>query len=326
MIEIIKGKGDQPMYVEKNKQWFKDYENRDFHNAFYIERGHVKYDLLVLEKDQKYNAIPVPIFAKKYMDMEIDGMEINFGELERASVQKYLENEIDVRTITNEQYEELKEYTRIQKENRKFLESLSNEDKEILEYVSDTGYTLEEGENQYGENITLSEIRGNMENGFEMYRVTCHSTEWLGLGTCQCTSHDYYELYPISYENVLNLVKEDIRMKEEQHQQHKDFIESLSVEDRELLKDIQKNGIDLEKTENQFGETIVTKYISPSSGKEFEFELVYLNCHSSEQEGMGTCQCSNHPTWESKKITAKEVLENVRNAVMEKEGEIELEL
>ena len=291
-------------YEIKNKQWFADFENGNYDFVYYVESGHVYYDLIVLEKDNKYNAIPVPIFSKKYMGLEIDGLEVDFGWYERNDIQSYLCEHADFfESISDEKFYDMKEEARIREEDKKILNSLTDEEKEILQKVESNGYILYEEENQFGESVVMEEITGSIEEGFFLYNITCLSTSWQGLGTCQCANHDYFSITPISYKDVIKIVKDDMEQKNKEKQKEEKFIDSLSENDRQLLEEIEENGLELEAAENQFGETITTKYIEHGG------ELVYLDCWSASSVGMGICNCVNHPTWRSKKLSAKEILE-----------------
>ena len=291
-------------YEIKNKQWFADFENGNYDFLYYVESGHVYYDLIVMEQKNKYNAIPVPIFSKKYMGLKIDGLEIDFGQYERSDIQSYLCEHADFfESISDDEFYDMKEEEKIREENKKTLELLTKEEKEILEMVENNGYVLNEEENQFGESVVMEEITGSIEEGFFLYNVTCLSTSWLGLGTCQCNSHDYSSLSLISFKDVIEIVKQDIKNKQDERIKEKEYISSLDEDDRKLLEEVQTNGMMLEQTKNQFGETITTKYIEHGG------ELVYLDCWSASSVGMGICNCVNHPTWRSKKLSAKEILE-----------------
>ena len=293
-------------YKIKNKQWFKDFENGSYDFIYYVESGHIYYDLVVLKKGDKYNAIPVPIFSEKYLGLKIDGQEVDFGWYERNDIQNYLCEHADYETIDDDEFYDMKEEARIREEDKKILNSLTDEEKEILQTVENNGYVLDKTENQYGENVIMEEITGSIEEGFFLYNVTCLSTSWLGLGTCQCNSHDYSSLTPISFKEVIEIVKQDVKKKNDEKRKEKEFIASLAEDDRKLLEEIWENGITLEQAENQFGETITTKYIEHGG------ELVYLDCWSASSVGMGTCNCVNHSTWRSKKLSAKETLELIK--------------
>src|SRR5690606_4395446 len=128
----------------KNKQWFKDFENGNYDFLYYVESGHVYYDLVVLKKDDKYNAIPAPIFSKKYMGLEIDGLEVDFGWYERNDIQSYLCEHADYETIDDDEFYDMKEEAKIREENKKTLELLTKEEKEILQEVASNGYILDE--------------------------------------------------------------------------------------------------------------------------------------------------------------------------------------
>lgn len=292
-------------YEVKNKQWFADFENGNYDFLYYVESGHVYYDLIVMEQKNKYNAIPAPIFSKKYIGLKIDGQEINLGQYERSDIQSYLYEHTDFfETIDDDKFYDMKEEVKIREDDKKTLEFLMEEEKEILQTVASNGYILDEEENQFGERVVMTEITGSIEEGFFLYNVTCPSSSWLGLGTCQCVNHDSFSITPISYKDVIKIVKDDMEQKNEEKQKEEKFIDSLSENDRQLLEEIEENGLELETAENQFGETITTKQITPS-----KMELVYLNCWSSNHVGMGTCNCVNHPVWRSKSLSAKEILE-----------------
>lgn len=291
-------------YEIKNKQWFADFENGNYDFLYYVESGHVYYDLIVMEQKNKYNAIPAPIFSKKYMGLKINGLEIDFGQYERSDIKSYLYEHADFETIDDDEFYDMKEEAKIREENKKTLELLTKEEKEILQTVASNGYILDEEENQFGESVVMAEITGSIEEGFFLYNITCPSTSWQGLGTCQCVNHDYFSITPISYKDVIEIVQQDMKNKQDERIKEKEYIASLAEDDRKLLEEIRENGITLEQAENQFGETITTKHITPS-----KMELVYLNCWSSSHVGMGTCNCVNHPVWRSKSLSAKEILE-----------------
>src|SRR5690606_37830803 len=249
-------------------------------------------------------AIPVPIFSEKYLGLKIDGQEIDFGQYERSDIKSYLYEHADYETIDDDEFYDMKEEARIREEDKKTLNSLKNEEKEILQTVENNGYVLDKTENQYGEKVIMAEITGNIEEGFSLYNITCPSTSWQGLGTCQCVNHDYFSITPISYKDVIEIVQQDMKNKQDEMIKEKEYISSLDEDDRKLLEEVQINGMMLEQTKNQFGETITTKYIEHGGN-----ELVYLNCWSASSVGMGICNCVNHPTWRSKKLSAKEILE-----------------
>ena len=300
-------------YKIKNKQWFKDFENGNYDFLYYVESGHVYYDLIVLKKGSKYNAIPAPIFSEKYLGLKIDGQEIDFGQYERSDIQSYLCEHADYEAIEDDEFYDMKEEARIREEDKKILNSLTDEEKEILQKVESNGYILYEEENQFGESVVMEEITGSIEEGFFLYNVTCLSTSWLGLGTCQCNSHDYSSMTPISFKEIIKIVKQDVKKKNDEKRKEKEFIASLAEDDRKLLEEIWENGITLEQAENQFGETITTKYIEHGG------ELVYLDCWSASSVGMGICNCVNHPTWRSKKLSAKEILEIAKKYLVKQE-------
>src|SRR5690606_12810684 len=144
-------------YEIKNKQWFADFENGNYDFLYYVESGHVYYDLVVLEKGNKYNAIPVPIFSEKYLGLKIDGQEIDFGQYERSDIQSYLYEHTDFfETIDDDKFYDMKEEAKIREEDKKTLEFLTEEEKEILQTVASNGYILDEEENQFGERVVMA--------------------------------------------------------------------------------------------------------------------------------------------------------------------------
>lgn len=188
----------------KNKKWFRDFEEGNYKNLYYVEGGHVYYDLIV-QFTEEYQALPVPIFSKKYLDLEIDGMESDFGHYERAEIRKYLNSVADYSVISDDEYEMLKEEFRIRREDEKFLATLSDEEKELLENVD---LVLERTENQFGESVPTEWIRGTMEDGYELVYVACWASSNLGFGTCNCANHPIHESEPISAQEALELVRE----------------------------------------------------------------------------------------------------------------------
>lgn len=97
----------------KNKVWFEKFESGNFDRILYVEANHVYYDLIVLEtipnrstEPVVFHAIPVPIFAKQKMGMEINGQEISPGIMERLDIINSFHPD---RIITRDEYNEILE-------------------------------------------------------------------------------------------------------------------------------------------------------------------------------------------------------------------------
>lgn len=195
----------------KNKIWFEKFESGNFDRILYVEGNHVYYDLIVLEtinrstEPVEFHAIPVPIFAKQKMGMEINGQEISPGILERLDIISSFRSDHIIRIITRDEYNEILEEEKKRMEGLKFYNSLSEDEKKMLEHVD---LILERTENQFGEMVATDYIEGTIESGFVRRWLTCWSSEDYGFGTCQCVSHRAFSEQPISAESVLNLIKE----------------------------------------------------------------------------------------------------------------------
>lgn len=193
----------------KNKIWFKNFDAGNFDRLLYVESGHVYYDLLVLETIQKrstepveFHAIPIPIFAYEKLGLEITGKEINLGHSERMEIQRTLNYD---RIITKDEYNEILEEEKKRMEGLKFYDSLSEDERKMLEHVD---LILERTENQFGEMVATDYIEGTIEGGFVRRWITCWSSEQYGFGICQCQSHHPFSEQAISAEEVLAILKE----------------------------------------------------------------------------------------------------------------------
>lgn len=89
------------------------------------------------------------------------------------------------------------------------------------------------------------------------------------------------------------------------------FYNSLSEDEKNMLENVD---VVLEQTENQFGEMVATDYIEGTI--ESGFVRRWLTCWSSEDYGFGTCQCVSHRAFSEQPISAKSVL----NLIKEKRG------
>ncbi len=67
---------------------------------------------------------------------------------------------------------------------------------------------VSEIENQYGEKIVDEEYY--LENGkWYCEKINCYSSEALGLGSCQCVSHDPIDKFEVSRETILEIIQEN---------------------------------------------------------------------------------------------------------------------
>ena len=84
---------------------------------------------------------------------------------------------------------------------------------------------------------------------------------------------------------------------------------------RELLKKLKEgNEVVLNRTTNQYGETMDDQAISFREGKWY---LDMINCHSSSLLGMGTCQCNSHDPTGREEITRKEAINHLKELIKE---------
>ena len=67
---------------------------------------------------------------------------------------------------------------------------------------------LSEIENQYGEKIVENMYYLDGDSWYREY-INCYSSAELGLGTCQCVSHDPIRVEKVSREDVLAVIKEN---------------------------------------------------------------------------------------------------------------------
>ena len=71
---------------------------------------------------------------------------------------------------------------------------------------------------------------------------------------------------------------------------------------------------------NQYGDEIPDQYLEIRDGRIY---LVGINCYSSSWLGLGTCLCGSHdPRW-SKEITVKEMVEHLKEWIINRLKEIE---
>ncbi|MGR6115696.1 hypothetical protein ACTHHL_03780 [Aeribacillus composti] len=190
--------------MDKNKKWFEAFERKNYKNLYYVQRGHVYYDLLVLETETNFHTLPIPVFVEHYFNEKIDGSEINFGKEERFYIQHdYIKEPFQV--LDGDEYYEMKEWKKKLNETQKFLSSITEEERKLLENLN--YLVIQETENQYGKEIASDYIDGSIEGGFYRNTLACASSESLGLGICQCVNHKTFDTEPISAQEVLELAK-----------------------------------------------------------------------------------------------------------------------
>ena len=77
-----------------------------------------------------------------------------------------------------------------------------------------------------------------------------------------------------------------------------------------LLKSLHEgNTVTLESRQNQYGDKVGVEDLFFRKGK---WLRSWLNCRSSQDYGFGTCRCNSHPSFMTKRISRKEVLEALR--------------
>lgn len=190
--------------MDKNKKWFEAFERKNYKNLYYVQRGHVYYDLIVLETETDLNALPVPVFVEHYFNEKLTGNEINLGKEERFYIQNdYIKEPFQV--MDGDEYFELKSWKKELNETKKFISSIKKEEKEFLENFN--YLVIQEIENQFGREIASEYIDGSVEGGFYRHKLVCASSESLGLGICQCVNHETFDTEPISAQEVLELAK-----------------------------------------------------------------------------------------------------------------------
>lgn len=102
--------------------------------------------------------------------------------------------------------------------------------KEILAHLRDGGIlTLHVTNNQYGEEITMSEL--SFERGrWLLTELNCLSSIDLGLGTCSCNSHPTWWTEVIDRKKALKLIRDYIaREVEDENKRQKEiaFLDSM---------------------------------------------------------------------------------------------------
>lgn len=185
-----------------SQKWFELFEGNCYKNMYYVERGHVFYDLLSLETEERFYSLPVPMFAKKYLGLSITGMERNLGIVERYSIKCEISSPFQ--TINGYRYSLIKEIKKVEREDQELYSSLSEKEKRLLDNLD---LVLEEKENQFGKSIATDYISGSVEEGFWRNILFCYSAESVGMGICQCINHPTYEREPIPIKDVLELSK-----------------------------------------------------------------------------------------------------------------------
>lgn len=195
---------------QKNKKWFEKFKSKDYDRIIYAESNISYYDLVVLVKEDgditDYDAIPMPIVAEELYGIKIEGIDSGYlrDSVLVTNGLSYLVNEF----ITRDEYYERVEAEKVWREHKERLSSLSEEEIQLLREVEEKGLTIATEKNQFGETVAVNYIEGSLEGGFEQHIMNCHSSEWYGMGTCQCVSHRPFVVSPISIDDVLELAKE----------------------------------------------------------------------------------------------------------------------
>ncbi len=192
-----------PEYKEKNIQFFKGLDNSEA-VVYYATTYNSYYDLVTIKINNKFNSIPGPLF------IEWTGVNPeNISEIE-VITREELDNIID--EIIQE---EEKEKAKVETEN--FINEMtfnSKVGKIIRDLTNGKSLILDTITNQYGEEISESELYINSEGLFEYWRINCYSSDCYGLGTCHCVSHPASESYWISPEQALYYIREYIEKEE----------------------------------------------------------------------------------------------------------------
>lgn len=209
-------------YLEKTQEFIKTLENGT-NNVIYVEEegGTGYYDLVAVEVDGKYNAIPLPILLKMFnLDEDADIYDL-MGLLEQSFAH-----------MTRNEYDSMLQQEKIRKETDKFFRL-----HEIVEILKN-GETLvlETAENQYGEKVSTRILYLNDEGLFEEGYLNCWSSSDYGFGTCRCCSHKAFEYQVISPESALVLIREYIEREEKEEKEKQRQLAKIDFVLAELAK------------------------------------------------------------------------------------------
>lgn len=257
---------------EKEKVFFEKLEKRDFDRIYYVEGSHIYYDLLALVDEPKkptdsfkFLAIPVPIFAKEKMGIEITGKEIKLGKKERRDIDDYLRHlDVPIYSLSRDEYYDFVEEEKIRQEGIMMYDTLSEEEKELLEKVRRKGILLDEAVNQFGENVARQYIHGTVERGFTLYTLRCYSSESLGMGICQCVNHPTYREEPISLADVLEIAKDNAKEELKIERRYEIACEMKKILREKMEEDMTiENFLDVaDYIQEKYGETITEAFLA----------------------------------------------------------------
>jgi len=162
----------------------------------------------------------------------------------------------------------------------------------------DNIYHVTDMSNHLGEEVGWTEY--NLETmTVSGYKVTCWSSSLLGLGNCNCINHDpgYDFSEHITLEHLKCLKKELELCSSE-----KNSFAKLAEEYSELV----DNDLIITTTKTQYGNQITAQSVKFTSEGGCEWGI---NCHSSSDFDLGTCQCQSHNSTYAKKLSASECRE-----------------
>ena len=142
-------------------------------------------------------------------------------------------------------------------------------------------------------------------------------TEWTGIHPEEI---DGIEI--ISRDELNDLIDEIIeeRTKEEMRKETEKFITEMTMNSKvgQIIRDLTNGGsLVLDTIINQYGEEIPESELYINS--EGLFELWWINCHSSDIFGLGTCNCVSHKASESFCVTPEAALEYIKKYIEEQE-------
>jgi len=191
---------------KKNQVWLNRFRAGDYSRVLYAESNQAYFDLVVLEKMADgipdYSAIPAPVLHEIIYESDLYNVS---GDQLRNDIQEFL---ADFDLISRDQYDDLRLVRDVMIAD-KDLSDFSFEDRRILKEVKEFGLILDEVQNQDGEMIVTEEIFYD-EGLFYHRTLACHGSSWLGLGTCQCVNHDWYDDLPVPAKKVLELAKSNV--------------------------------------------------------------------------------------------------------------------
>ncbi len=328
------------IYATKIKEkvfidWFYDDENKwDIYTEIIrqrleqIEKKQYSFEEVekILRKCEK-EEIPIPFEENIFLELFFNDKE-HIRKATKKYLKKYLLGEEINKEIKKVIDKEIKKMEEEENKNKKLIEKITK--------IFGNEIVLNTIENQYGEKIYENWIE--IKNGkIFNYQINCYSSSDLGLGNCQCVSHDPiyeeeinaltllylikdYEKYlkhianeykHLNYEEIIKELKQDEKIYKPLIQTLKKIkkeaekIKKREKKEKEILNKLKKlglkNEIVLNTRENQYGQEIKDKWIEV----DFENGKIYyaeINCLSSSLLNLGTCQCVSH-----KPITKKEI-------------------